>query len=213
MSGRQLSRKTRIPRSAHDLPSRTAALSRTTRLKRPVSWRVYSVRIWLRRVRAGSHRSNGHGRFGWPQCSEDPQSSQIQPVPAASPAHTRRSAPTLHNARNLPPAQPGDLHASQYRCPLAEHAVMPRSARLRRLVGLVVGRAYSWRTCPRESIGAAQCIGRWPWPSCRADRLVCMFCQGRRVYRTAAASAGRPGVATGRRSWIAAGSWSLSAVR
>ena len=29
----------------------------------------HSVRRWLRPVRAGSHRNNGHGRFGWPQCS------------------------------------------------------------------------------------------------------------------------------------------------
>jgi hypothetical protein len=48
---------------------------------------------------------------------------------------------------------------------------MPRSARLRRSVGLAAGHCGCGRTCPREGIGAAQCVGQ-PVPAGHAPDQV-----------------------------------------
>jgi hypothetical protein len=51
------------------------------------------------------------------------------------------------------------------------HPHMPRSARLRRSVGLAAGHCGCGRTCPREGIGAAQCVGQ-PVPAGHAPDQV-----------------------------------------
>src|SRR6266481_6380192 len=70
------------------------------------------------------------------------------------------AAESSHTAELIRHTAVGDPSACMFmhRSHTWEHAHMPRSARLRRLVGLAVAHADCGRTCPREGVGAAQCV-------------------------------------------------------